>query len=196
MIINEYGKELLDICTSCQLRILNGRKFGDLSGKYTCHKYNGSSVVDYCIVSDSMYSEITHFKVHPWLPLLSDHSMITVSIKRSKQKLLRDPIKQNIGETLPRKFVWSKSSGEKYEQSFNDIDIYKDIKHLLLSVVNNNNVEMKLNELNDIFNKAADRSLKRLIMYINSQSKNERNRFFMTQYTLKLNVIFVSLLEL
>ena len=154
MIINEYGKQLLDICTSCQLRIFNGRKFGDLSGKYTCHKYNGSSVVDYCIVSDSMYSEITHFKVHPWLPLLSDHSMITVSIKRSKRKL-RDPIKQNIGEPLPRKFVWSRSFGKKYEQSFNDIHIDKDIKQLLLSVVNNNNVEM-----NDIFNKAKDRSFK------------------------------------
>ena len=183
MIINEYGKELLEICTSCQLRILNGRKFGDLSGKYTCHKYNGSSVVDYCIVSDSMYSEITHFKVHPWLPLLSDHSMITVSIKRSKQKLLRDPIKQNIGETLPRKFVWSKSSGEKYEQSFNDIDINKDIKHLLLSVVNNNNVEMKLNELNDIFNKAADRSLKKVnSVYKQSKQKRKKQIFHDTIY--------------
>ena len=29
----------------------------------------------------------------------------------------------------------------------NDIDIDKDIKHLVLSVVNNNNVKKKLNEL-------------------------------------------------
>ena len=89
----------------------------------------------------------------------------------------------HLGETLLRKFVWSKSSGEKYEQSFSDIDIEKDIKNLLLSVVNNNNVEMKLNELNDIFNKAADRSLKKVnSVYKQSKQKRKKQIFHDTIY--------------
>ena len=38
------GEELLDLCKSNNLLIANGRKPGDLFGKYTCHNWNGSSV--------------------------------------------------------------------------------------------------------------------------------------------------------
>jgi hypothetical protein len=46
--IDTRGKELLDMY---QLRILNGRTFGDSFGAYTCYKPAGCSVVDYAIVS-------------------------------------------------------------------------------------------------------------------------------------------------
>ena len=36
--IDTRGKELLDMCISNQLRILNGRTFGDSFGAYTCYK--------------------------------------------------------------------------------------------------------------------------------------------------------------
>ena len=47
------GKRLLELCTTAQLRILNGRIIGDSIGKFTCDKYGGSSVVDYVITSES-----------------------------------------------------------------------------------------------------------------------------------------------
>jgi hypothetical protein len=37
---NSYGKSLLEICTSSQLRILNDRTIGDSIGKATYHNYN------------------------------------------------------------------------------------------------------------------------------------------------------------
>ena len=61
--------------------ILNGRTFGDTLGKYTCHEYGGSSVVDYAIVSENILSLVKYFTVHDFLPDLSDHSMISVRIK-------------------------------------------------------------------------------------------------------------------
>ena len=43
------GKELLELCIGNQLRILNGRRFGNTTGRFTYFKTNGSSVVDYMI---------------------------------------------------------------------------------------------------------------------------------------------------
>ena len=52
--IDTRGKELLELCISNQLRILNGRTCGDSSGKFTCFNYAGNSVVDYFIASERL----------------------------------------------------------------------------------------------------------------------------------------------
>ena len=38
---NVNGKHFVDLCMVNNLKISNGRKTGDLTGKYTCHQYNG-----------------------------------------------------------------------------------------------------------------------------------------------------------
>ena len=48
---------------SSGLVILNGRKTGDVFGKLTSFQWNGSSVADYVIVSQSIYDNIEYFKV-------------------------------------------------------------------------------------------------------------------------------------
>ena len=50
-IVNDHGKQLLDLCKTCDLRILNGRSTGDTLGKFTYHSINGVSTVEYIIVS-------------------------------------------------------------------------------------------------------------------------------------------------
>ena len=52
---NSYGTWLTDLCISTKLCILNGRCTGDLSGKFTCYHPNGESVVDYHIISKSLF---------------------------------------------------------------------------------------------------------------------------------------------
>ena len=49
--VDPRGQELLDMCKSLDINIINGRKTGDPFGQYTCIKYNGNSVVDYVIAS-------------------------------------------------------------------------------------------------------------------------------------------------
>ena len=67
--INDFGKRLLDICEEHSLLILNGN-IGN-SSDYTCISAQGSSVVDYAIVS---YNGplVTHFSVGDLSPV-SDH---------------------------------------------------------------------------------------------------------------------------
>ena len=62
------GRALNDLCIQTGLRILNGRSTGDLVGNFTCHNYNGSSVVDYGIVSETLLSRINIFKIHKFNP--------------------------------------------------------------------------------------------------------------------------------
>ena len=42
---NSNGIKLTDMLKSTDLTILNGNTLGDVTGKFTCHMYNGSSVV-------------------------------------------------------------------------------------------------------------------------------------------------------
>ena len=50
--VNNYGKELIDLCISSRLRILNGRIGMDKEqGTFTCGTPRGSSVVDYSVAS-------------------------------------------------------------------------------------------------------------------------------------------------
>ena len=82
MTSNKKGKELIELCDKSQLVILNGRKLGDIKGKFTCHKYNGSSVVDFIATSYNLYPKIKYFRVLDpvWF---SDHCPIIYSMQVS-----------------------------------------------------------------------------------------------------------------
>ena len=67
-----YCKQLIDLCISSGLKIVNGRLLGDPVGRYTCHKYNGSSVVDYVLADNTVLSHLRYFIVNP----LTDHSCL------------------------------------------------------------------------------------------------------------------------
>jgi hypothetical protein len=60
-------KELLDLCISNQLRILNGRVLGDIFGNYTCYTPNGASVVDYAAIKNIMFKLLSVFRRNRWI---------------------------------------------------------------------------------------------------------------------------------
>jgi hypothetical protein len=74
--IDTRGKELLDMCISNQLRILNGRTFGDSFGAYACYKPAGYIVVDYAIVSQHLKCQIFICK---FLMFLLEYLIVIVS---------------------------------------------------------------------------------------------------------------------
>jgi len=61
--INEYGKALLELCCTFSIHVLNGRAQGDRNGELTCFTANGSSVVDYTIVSPELYDKVLRFRI-------------------------------------------------------------------------------------------------------------------------------------
>ena len=65
---NTRGNELLDICKLNDMLILNGRTTGDIFGKFTCHNWNGSSVVDYFLAPNQFCDRISNFSVGKYIP--------------------------------------------------------------------------------------------------------------------------------
>ena len=81
-VINKSGRKLLELCRHTNLVIVNGRTMGDLEGKCTSFQYNGSSVIDYCIVDRQLYDSILYFNVHD-VTHISDHAPISVCMNIS-----------------------------------------------------------------------------------------------------------------
>lgn len=79
-VINEYGKQLLDICDAYGLVSLNvNPKFAD-SGNFTCVTAQGASVVDYALISSDWLHTVNSFVVGDPLEI-SDHCTIEVTLK-------------------------------------------------------------------------------------------------------------------
>ena len=81
--VNSYGRSLTDICSTNQLCILNGKTKGNRVGNFTCFTYNGCSTVDYAITSNSLFSDVIYFTVHP-LSVLSNHCPISFALRTRK----------------------------------------------------------------------------------------------------------------
>jgi len=111
-ILDDRGKHVLELCIGHQLRILNGRKLGDYGGYYTCHQYNGSSVVDYGICSTTLLDSIPYFKTHTLIGTVSDHSMISLAIQTHLHIL---PTTAQQLTDMPTFFKWGEGSSEAFK---------------------------------------------------------------------------------
>ncbi len=104
-VVNNYGKFLLNLCTTFDLCILNGVCKGDLQGCYTYISETGSSVNDYFILSNDLYALI-----HSTCELCvtgrieSDHMPLTFRVIFPKENVCSDEVSQH--EQIIEKFVW------------------------------------------------------------------------------------------
>ena len=123
-IVNDHGKQLLDLCKTCDLRILNGRSKGDTLGKFTFHSINGISTVDYIIVSHDLFTSVQGFAVKQ-PNIFSDHSQIVCWIKTgtdlSNNNNNNFQGKNNV--KLPQEYVWDETSAAKFMAAFRSNDI-------------------------------------------------------------------------
>ena len=103
--VNERGKTLLDLTAEADLKIFNGSTLGDIFGRFTCMRYNGSSVVDYMMVSKSLAASIHHFKVLNFTDI-SDHRPITCRLTNCCQDLKTCQPNIKLSEQ-PTKYLWN-----------------------------------------------------------------------------------------
>ena len=120
---NIRGEELLELCKTHNLVILNGRKTEDPWGKITSYQWNGSAVVDYVITSLDIFKNITGFKVGDYSPWVSDHCpllfemMVSKTVKEIKKgKLEKLPKSFHIGTEDRKEFIETLKSPEMIEQ--------------------------------------------------------------------------------
>ena len=158
--INNHGKRLLDICKSAELKILNGRVWGDTLGRPTFHGRNGISVIDYAICDQDLFSNVSSFVVNQPCSI-SDHSSIITSININTT--IGEPessIENNPLSRLPMQFLWENDSASK----FKDVLRSPDLQMLIRDYLDDDNsfldVNTRLKKVENMLISAAKRSLK------------------------------------
>jgi hypothetical protein len=146
-----FVDSLLNMCKATGLRILNGRTLGDLSGKLTCHKWNGSSQVDYGIVHHSLLPMIQYFRVHDHLNHLSDHCKISLRLRishftsRDNTQLVQ----------LPTRFKWNDQSLDDFKGILLQVDSQTNIQAALRTAPESHDVDSLVSNISDILVTAA-----------------------------------------
>lgn len=135
--ITNRGKELIDLCIQSRLRILNGRCLGDTFGYYTCHRSNGSSVVDYMIVNEELLNRILCFKVHMLAGALSDHCMIS-SLVKTNFKTVKTNITTNVGFQV-QEYLWKEGDIQNFQTALVSPESQQKINEILGTNYDTNN---------------------------------------------------------
>ena len=114
-IINNFGRSLLDFCFLFDLMIVNGACSMDTDGDFTFGSPNGSSVVDYFLVSKDVKSS---FDVNIADHLFSWHLPVEMYWRNDCEKRDDSPVSQ-VGE---EKVVWSDVHAEMYKDELNSTE--------------------------------------------------------------------------
>lgn len=183
-ITNTFGKKLLDLCRHNNLTILNGSKLGDLQGQYTSFQYNGSSVIDYCIVESDLYQTVTYFQVKD-LTCVSDHTPIVVCLGQVQSPNFPEMKYQE----FPHGFKWCE---EGYAEALN-LKIFQDkINNITNKTYSLNpaGVQQLNLELQNIIVDLAKCSLKSKKCKTNTVRRTTTNKWYTSSlYVLKCNLL-------
>ena len=161
-VLNKNGKNLLTLCQTINLKILNSRFGSDKGvGDFTCHKPNGESTVDYIIVSDSLIPNVCEFSVDVLDGTISDvHSPISMSLSPDSTTLHpanpEDVVTSEPSETIIIR--WNDDLKTTFKESFSEIDVCQLLHRLnIYDTDNSDQVSMDdiNNELANIYIKTA-----------------------------------------
>ena len=161
--INNHGKKLIEICKSCDLRILNGRALGDSLGRPTFHGPKGTSAVDYIICSQNLLQDTKHLVVKP-PTYLSDHSQIIAWLDIQIEK--NEPNHQNNTKTnlirLPLQYIWSHNSKELFTKELKSKEIKTKLEQFLDNDFpdNKDGTNQCVNQFQNIILEASKKSLR------------------------------------
>jgi hypothetical protein len=154
----KYGKQLLNLCVECSIRIVNGRVIGDMNGKYTCHKYNGRSTVDYVIADETLVPNIQYFKVHDYMGHLSDHCKISFGLAAHLPSYpVTHPQK---ADSLPPRYKWNEQSAALFKDILSSATKVQELNDLEQLLKDNCNINHQVDTFTNLLNNAAKSCLR------------------------------------
>jgi hypothetical protein len=105
--VNSYGLKLMSLCSAFDFKICNGSLAPDIVlGNCTCHVVNGSSCVDYAIVSQSLAQQTIAFQVDEFeLETLSDHCPIAHFLSLVKNSRSSHRSSRNLAQDLSNDII-------------------------------------------------------------------------------------------
>ena len=153
---NKHGAQLLKLCRSLGLYIVNGRVRGDSYGRYTYGSPLGNSAVDYFITDLSLES-LRAFTVSLQTPL-SDHCKITLLLARSTPN--QEELTPNKLHPIKKRYKWKENSIETYQNAIKQQKIQQSLDCFLEKQFQHNSVCVNeaVKNLNHIFDLTASLS--------------------------------------
>ena len=104
--VNNYGSQLIELCKSAGIVILNGRVGQDRGiGSYTRIGTTGASVIDYMLATPLTFKSIEKFHIGDKLPE-SDHMPLLVSIPSVSKKCSTSNYSKHMWERQS-KYIWT-----------------------------------------------------------------------------------------
>ena len=166
--MNEYGRQLLDLCIETKLRVLNGRVRGDFQGHLTYIGYHGSSTVDLVLTTEQALTReniIQYLSIAP-LNHLSDHKPVLLSLTANNEAALEingKTSEDNIDlRTRSLGFFWDVFSRENFEKELKlQTEKLPEISYQLNRVFSKTEVEDILSDIQNTFLTAANSTLKK-----------------------------------
>ena len=146
--LNEYGKLLLNLCCTFDIHFLNGRSLGDREGELTCYTENGSSLVDYTIVSSILHDKLIRFEIgneDQFTHLPQSYSFCTNLTCNSPSESIKFPSSEN----ARYRFKWT-------EQSL-DVLLNSDVIHSFYESVEAGNTENAVHLLTLLLQTASEK---------------------------------------
>ena len=143
------GRELLDLCKSLDLNILNGRKTGDIFGDFTSFQWKGNGLVDYVITSKTLFSSVLSLKVGNFMPWISDHCPLHYNFQT---EITHKPTsnKTNL-HPRPDRLYWDNESTGKFIECLKSDEVGGKLK----TILNTNDANEMLIDINEALKSAA-----------------------------------------
>ena len=129
-VVNNEGKMLLNFCKANGLRILNGRSGNDLDGNFTFIGRQGSSTIDFGIVSEYLLDQVSDFRVGARIE--STHFPIELAIKRGGMEP-RTKIVRSVNQPLPKRYAWKEDRKGEVESLATRYMVWLESKSLVNS---------------------------------------------------------------
>ena len=150
---NNHGSQLLQLCRSLGLYIVNGRFRGDSYGRYTHSSSKGNSTVDY-FITDINVESLRAFTVSQLTPL-SDHSKITAYLNRSAPN--HETIKPNKLHNIKQRYKWKEQSTEAFQNAIKNKRVQSLLDQFLKNTFQDTSesVNSAVENLNNIFDVTA-----------------------------------------
>ena len=117
--INFYGRQLNDLCIGNDLITLNGRTKGDRLGQFTCVTYNGASIVDYVLVSGSLFPRIKQLIVSQ-VTQFSHHCPLSFTVEANFSFSSDQPIEI---DAAPTSSIWNNDLVDMFSKTISSYDV-------------------------------------------------------------------------
>ena len=168
---NQFGKILIDFCTTFQCTPLNGNHSGDRDGQFTFVSHQGNSVIDYVLVSiDFIYKTSMHFEIGSRVE--SSHMPLHLSI--AKKQTQEQKQKLNSTRENTTRIKWDSEKAEEYKEKINSEESKTRLQEAfeLLAV----NTESALKKFSDTLLWAAE--CMRRTVWSDMGTRRDTNRWF------------------